>query len=439
MIINKRCIDILSLLHNTDEYSIDDLSQKFNVHTRTIRYDIENINFILKNYNLNNIEKNPDGRLILNLKMFDLNNLIQYFGGISSESRKDFIKIKLLSSKHINLTNKTKILDTSRSTLKADLEEIKADFTKINISIISLPSKGIFIEGNENTIRKTLSKLIFKLLDTDFNTLPTPLKELLEEFLGSFCHSTLKESFNFQSVRVFNEVFSIISSNRIRDSVLGIKANLSSNFLLNFPISEREEELIKKVLFRKKKKEILKIEDEIQMLLDKFNMILKTKIPFDPTVIETMAKEILYNEDLNLESHLKTSALYKDFSDTFSYSSNISKNINNIFYIFYYHIKKKPLILPELKVLLVCDSTEFIKNILKENLLRSFNFSKVDFMPTYIFEIFGFEKDYDLILSCENITETLNIPTFKINKILKSKDKIELFYFILKTYSSLKE
>ncbi|MEG1807502.1 MAG: HTH domain-containing protein, partial [Cetobacterium sp.] len=124
MIINKRCIDILSLLHSTDEYNIDDLSQKFNVHTRTIRYDIENINFILKNYNLNNIEKNSDGRLILNLKMFDLNNLIQYFGGISSESRKDFIKIKLLSSKHINLTNKTKILDTSRSTLKTDLEEI---------------------------------------------------------------------------------------------------------------------------------------------------------------------------------------------------------------------------------------------------------------------------------------------------------------------------
>ncbi|MEG1808058.1 MAG: hypothetical protein RR265_07975, partial [Cetobacterium sp.] len=92
-----------------------------------------------------------------------------------------------------------------------------------------------------------------------------------------------------------------------------------------------------------------------------------------------------------------------------------------------------------LKVLLVCDSTEFIKNILKENLLRNFNFSGVDFMPTYIFEIFGFEKDYDLILSCENISETLNIPTFKINKILKSRDKIELFYFILKTYSSLKE
>ncbi|MEG2486720.1 MAG: HTH domain-containing protein [Cetobacterium sp.] len=439
MIINKRCIDILSLLHSTDEYNIDDLSQKFNVHTRTIRYDIENINFILKNYNLNNIEKNSDGRLILNLKMFDLNNLIQYFGGISSESRKDFIKIKLLSSKHINLTNKTKILDTSRSTLKTDLEEIKSEFLKNNISITSLPSKGIFLEGNENTIRNILSKLIFKLLDTDFNALPTSLKELLEEFLGSFCHSTLKESFNFQSVRVFNEVFSIIAANRTRDSVLGIKTVLSSNFLLNFPISEREEELIKKVIFRKKKKEILKIEDEIQILLDRFNVMLKTKISFDSTVIETMAKDILYNENLNIESYLKNSTLYKDFSEIFSCNPNIFKNINNIFYIFYQHIKKKPLILPELKVLLVCDSTEFIKNILKENLLRNFNFSGVDFMPTYIFEIFGFEKDYDLILSCENISETLNIPTFKINKILKSRDKIELFYFILKTYSSLKE
>lgn len=63
MVINERCINILSVLNEANGFTLKKLSENFNVHIRTIRYDIDNINYILKSYKLDQIKKTDGGGL----------------------------------------------------------------------------------------------------------------------------------------------------------------------------------------------------------------------------------------------------------------------------------------------------------------------------------------------------------------------------------------
>ena len=94
MVINERCISILSVLNETNEFTLKKLSENFNVHTRTIRYDIDNINYILKMYKLDTIKKCEKGVFTVNLKNNEINKVINDFSGIFSENRRRYLKLK---------------------------------------------------------------------------------------------------------------------------------------------------------------------------------------------------------------------------------------------------------------------------------------------------------------------------------------------------------
>uniref|UniRef100_UPI003AF113CD HTH domain-containing protein n=1 Tax=Cetobacterium sp. TaxID=2071632 RepID=UPI003AF113CD len=128
MVINERCINILSILNDTNEFTLKKLSENFNVHTRTIRYDIDNINYILKMYKLNTIKKCEKGVFSVNLKNNEINKIINDFSGMFSENRKRYLKFKLFSKDTINLTKEAEYLNISRTTLKKDLAIIKKEF-----------------------------------------------------------------------------------------------------------------------------------------------------------------------------------------------------------------------------------------------------------------------------------------------------------------------
>ena len=118
MVINKRCINILSILNETNQFTLKKLSENFNVHVRTIRYDIENINYILKNSKLDTIKKLDGGVLTINLKSSDLNNIISSFGSICSNNRRLYLKLNLLSKDLVNITREASKLGVSRTTIK---------------------------------------------------------------------------------------------------------------------------------------------------------------------------------------------------------------------------------------------------------------------------------------------------------------------------------
>ena len=57
--LNGKNLNILGLLFQ-NEYTVEDLSSVLNLNSRTIRYNIKDINTVLNKCNLNGILKNKD-------------------------------------------------------------------------------------------------------------------------------------------------------------------------------------------------------------------------------------------------------------------------------------------------------------------------------------------------------------------------------------------
>ncbi|MGL5702689.1 MAG: hypothetical protein ACRCW5_06090, partial [Cetobacterium sp.] len=158
-------------------FTLKKLSENFNVHIRTIRYDIDNINYILKSYKLDQIKKMDGGGLQVNLKSNDLNKIISDFGGMFSENRKSYLKLKVLSKQMINLTKEAEFLNVSRTTLKKDMLIIKSELEVKDVFIHEFASKGVSVIGEVQNIVDALEKEIHKVIDKQFVNLPNVLKD----------------------------------------------------------------------------------------------------------------------------------------------------------------------------------------------------------------------------------------------------------------------
>lgn len=56
--LNQRCINILMTLIEEKSSTVKELAKKYNITERSIRYDIDNINYYLYKNGLKEIEKN---------------------------------------------------------------------------------------------------------------------------------------------------------------------------------------------------------------------------------------------------------------------------------------------------------------------------------------------------------------------------------------------
>ena len=99
--LNKRCIEIIEYLReNNYSFSLKEIAEKFNISERSIRYDIENINYYLSKFNLNEIEKLSKGIYVLkeddNKIQELLKSMAQRFYIFTSDERKEYIEEKFL-------------------------------------------------------------------------------------------------------------------------------------------------------------------------------------------------------------------------------------------------------------------------------------------------------------------------------------------------------
>lgn len=85
-----------------------------------------------------------------------------------------------------------------------------------------------------------------------------------------------------------------------------------------------------------------------------------------------------------------------------------------------------------MKVLFVSDEVDSVKNIVLKKLETMFQFKEIDKVSSHIFEIFGCEKEYDLIITSGNINDILDIPMYRINRFPLESNLIDLKFFILK-------
>lgn len=438
MVINERCISILSVLNETNEFTLKKLSENFKVHTRTIRYDIDNINYILKTYKLDTIKKCEKGVLRVNLKNNELNKIINDFTGMFSENRRRYLKLKLFSKGIINLTKEAEYLNTSRTTLKKDLVIIKEELIKGEIGIKELPSKGIKINGNEESIIKMFEEEIYSIVERQFISLPNIIKDTIGKIVGDIAPDILKNRVkevleNEYNIIHYNKVFCKLASINTRHKLEKGLRGYNTEEITEFILCDLGKEFIKKVIKENKIKyskedKIVEIESILKDVIEDL------ELGEDESLLEGLLAEINeVRERLPIPEKICETNFYKDFSEKIKDTALIKKDVQSIFYIIYNNLLiKKYNSFEEMKILFVSDEIDSVKNIILKKLKNMFNFKEIDKVSSHIFEIFGCEKEYDLIITSGNINDILDVPVYRINRFPLESNLIDLKFFILK-------
>lgn len=177
--LNGKNLNILELLFQ-NEYTVEDLSSVLNLNSRTIRYNIKDINGVLNKCNLNGILKNKDKYFLEKKEMAKIKKLISEFSSLIFIDRRDYLITKLLIDDKIILSHESRILDVARRTLNYDLVEIKKFLASYSVTIEVIHGKGITLHGDE----KHLKILLIAFL-TKFISKGRKLKNIFKDLLYS--------------------------------------------------------------------------------------------------------------------------------------------------------------------------------------------------------------------------------------------------------------
>ena len=165
MSLNKKDLNMLEELNFKGKISLLELSKKYEVSERNIRYNIENLNFYLSKAFLAEIIlkkgevswKGSKDELINFIKNIDSDNYI-----FSREEREKFILITYLFSSNTKITNIEKYLKVSRPTIKKDILSLNEYLKKFELEFIR-EDNFLYIGGKEKKLRhlKLLNLLEF--------------------------------------------------------------------------------------------------------------------------------------------------------------------------------------------------------------------------------------------------------------------------------------
>lgn len=181
--LNERQNSILKYLYNKKDYTtINEISKEFKVSVRTIRYDLDNIEYMLKDNDKISLVRTPRYGIKLEFKgKRDILTFSSIFDCVeinSPEDRVIFIAINLLigNSKVEELAN---MLSVSKNTVVSDLKKAKEILNNLRINVISKAYVGTCIEGDEEDVRYAFINLYYKISNADNYKL---LKMIIDDF-----------------------------------------------------------------------------------------------------------------------------------------------------------------------------------------------------------------------------------------------------------------
>ncbi|MEQ8155520.1 MAG: BglG family transcription antiterminator [Clostridiaceae bacterium] len=174
--LNERCSKILKILMDEKQpITISEISQKLNVSDRTIRYDLEELNDILSQYDGAKIEKKARVGIWLECRdssLDEVQNLLYknktYIKPLSSDERKYYIIKQLIQAPDIiKMQNLANDLYVSRITIHNDLKDVENWLNKFDLKLIKKQNYGLQISGQEKNWRKASSVLLTILKDSE--------------------------------------------------------------------------------------------------------------------------------------------------------------------------------------------------------------------------------------------------------------------------------
>lgn len=473
MYLNERCISIIKILLSDKNIKIEDLALRFKVSERSIRYDLDNIDFIFKAEKINLLEK--DKFRNFQLKEYDKNNIekiIQLYSVLSSEERTIYLLLKLITENILNLTLEAKKLGVSRSTLKNDYSVLEKRLKEIDIRIINLSNKGLSILGKEENIRRIFIKYFMDILSKKL-IIKSTFKELINDIYKKVDIEKMKSFINKIQTE-FNKKVSDNGYNAMLSYLIIMK--LRYKFKENIDNTISNEEFLKKTLEYKiinlnkeyLGKEILEydllnitdiflgshsyneetsfyenwidIEILIKKIIDDVNKNLSVDISKDKLLLEGLLVHIkptiyriknkmllendIYDELIETEKDLfyivkKSIKCLEEFLEMEIPEQEIAFLVIHFKASIDRSIKEKGKIK---NVVFVCKMGYITSKILAGKVAELFEVNIIDTIPYYFLEDYDY-KNVDLIISTVDINNnTLSVPYSVINPLLEYED-----------------
>lgn len=229
-ILTKRQKMILNYLLQKDKIiSGQELAKEYDVTTRTIRNDIVAIEGVLANDSGIHIEsirgKGYKVEIFQNEKLFSFLETINEntkSSPIEPEERVNYIVNRLLlSSEYLKIDRLADELFISRSTLQNDLLNVKVVLEKFGLKIVSKPSHGVCLVGDEKERRYAISEQIVSEIsnhnNSNFGNTILPEEEI--NFLKKIVLKQLKQAnLNLSDMALNNLIVHVaIACKRVRE------------------------------------------------------------------------------------------------------------------------------------------------------------------------------------------------------------------------------
>ncbi len=160
----------------SDEYtSINQLSDKFKIGSRAVRYRLDTIDEFLASKGFPVLERSHGNGIKL-VKTDELISEINKFCAaytpknytFSKEERKNFIKSELLQTDEpILISYLMSVLSVSKNTILRELDEIESFFEDYELKLIRKKKVGLYLEGDERHKRLALFKVNSEMVTVD--------------------------------------------------------------------------------------------------------------------------------------------------------------------------------------------------------------------------------------------------------------------------------
>ena len=159
--LNNRQIEIINLLSKRDDYiTIGNISRIFDISQRTIRNDLDSIEYALKGYK-GTLERKPRIGVKLTLDEREIEKVLEMYNHkiYSTEERALFILIIIMTKEKTTFEELAEMLQVSKNTIIQDLKLAEILLEEYDIKIKKKSYYGIFLNGNEDEIRSCLLEL----------------------------------------------------------------------------------------------------------------------------------------------------------------------------------------------------------------------------------------------------------------------------------------
>lgn len=231
VILNERQSNILRVLADKKEYTtIKLLAREFEVSERTIRYDLDNIEYLLRNKEVTLIRAPRYGTKLAYKGERDKNIIFELLDStevsIYSQEERIITLALLLLTESMTIDKLTEKLCVSKNTVLQDMKKVKSIFKNLNIDIESKLYSGISLKCKEEDIRYAFMNLyyksknsnsidIYKILENKTLISKNKISKIIKNIESKFELEYSERSFEELTVIIFYTLNRITSKNHI--------------------------------------------------------------------------------------------------------------------------------------------------------------------------------------------------------------------------------